>query len=110
MPPDWTLPEDWKRWAMAEQPTWTSSHADKVGANFRDYWLGAPKGTKLDWLATWRGWVRREGSMAGQPKGAAHSETKAQQQIAEQRRAAERAAPMPDALRAFVPKREALPS
>lgn len=28
-------------------------------AKFRDYWVGAPKGTKADWPATWRNWVRR---------------------------------------------------
>jgi uncharacterized protein YdaU (DUF1376 family) len=35
---------------------------DTVWANFRDFWIAKPgkDGTKLDWLATWRTWVRRE--------------------------------------------------
>jgi vancomycin resistance protein YoaR len=29
---------------------------------FRDHWCATPgaKGTKLDWPATWRNWIRRE--------------------------------------------------
>ena len=32
----------------------------EVAEAFRDYWLSAPKGTKLDWEATWRTWVRNQ--------------------------------------------------
>lgn len=34
----------------------------KTAAVFRDYWLGVPgsRGSKLDWDATWRNWVRRD--------------------------------------------------
>ena len=31
-----------------------------VADAFRDYWVSAPKGTKLDWDATWRTWVRNQ--------------------------------------------------
>lgn len=33
----------------------------RVFDEFRDYWVAVPgaKGVKLDWLATWRNWVRR---------------------------------------------------
>ena len=32
----------------------------EVFAQFRDYWVAQPgaKGSKTDWLATWRNWVR----------------------------------------------------
>lgn len=35
---------------------------------FRDYWRGVPgpRGVKLDWLATWRNWVRRSAETAAQ--------------------------------------------
>lgn len=46
----------------AEQPfdsTWLTDQLDR----FRDYWAGVTgtKGTKLDWDATWRNWIRRSG-------------------------------------------------
>jgi hypothetical protein len=33
----------------------------RVFDEFRDYWIAVPgaKGVKLDWIATWRNWVRR---------------------------------------------------
>ena len=53
------LPDEWKTWAQTERPdlnpvaTWDA---------FADYWRAKPgkDGLKLDWLATWRNWVRRE--------------------------------------------------
>ena len=39
----------------------TRSQAEKEAANFRDYWTAksGKDATKIDWPATWRGWVRR---------------------------------------------------
>ena len=36
--------------------------AATVAEKFRDYWIGVPgaRGTKLDWPATWRNFVRTE--------------------------------------------------
>ncbi len=59
LPPDWKLPKPWGEWAMedrglsAEQ---VRTEADK----FADYWRAKPgkDAVKLDWLATWRNWVR----------------------------------------------------
>lgn len=62
---DWVLPKAWGDWALTEQSTWTAEHVRKVADNFRDHWIAAPKGTKLDWLATWRKWVRGEPAMKG---------------------------------------------
>ena len=36
-----------------------------VAEGFRDYWVSAPKGTKLDWEATWRTWVRNQRQPVG---------------------------------------------
>jgi len=56
LPADWSLPDDWLAWAVAEGIPKPSAEAEK----FRDYWCAQPgqKGRKLDWLATWRNWCR----------------------------------------------------
>ncbi|MEP1495075.1 DUF1376 domain-containing protein [Pseudophaeobacter sp.] len=58
LPQDWALPVAWGNWALGEgwpEPA-VRSEADK----FRDYWhsVAGQKGVKLDWLATWRNWMR----------------------------------------------------
>jgi 5-methylcytosine-specific restriction endonuclease McrA len=50
---------------------------DRVRAvfdTFHDYWVQQPgqKGVKLDWTATWRNWVRREGERAATPRSNGH--------------------------------------
>ncbi|MEE2041258.1 hypothetical protein Q8791_28940 [Nocardiopsis sp. CT-R113] len=46
--------------------TWASKSAPSCGwsdhESFVDYWRGVPgaRGRKLDWVATWRNWMRRE--------------------------------------------------
>lgn len=47
------------RWCEQKRP---DLRAADVGEKFRDYWLGVPgqRGRKLDWLATWRNFVRNE--------------------------------------------------
>lgn len=57
--PDWSLPDDWRDWAMAER-NWSASEVLAEAEQFRDYWTGKPgkDGTKLDWRGTWRNWVR----------------------------------------------------
>lgn len=58
------LPVDWAEFCKAERPDLNPSTTfDK----FRDYWTAKPgkAGTKLDWLATWRNWVREERQQRG---------------------------------------------
>lgn len=58
------LPADWKpspedmRWAIDARP---DIDANVEVESFRDYWVGKPgkDGTKADWSATWRNWIRR---------------------------------------------------
>lgn len=59
LPADWTLPDDWAAWAKQERP---DLHPPAVAARFADHWHAKPgkDGVKLDWLATWRNWVRGE--------------------------------------------------
>ena len=70
LPEDWTLPDDWLDWALTERPEFSEADMRKVGEGFRDYWCSAAgKGaTKVDWLATWRNWVRKESAPSATPR------------------------------------------
>lgn len=60
LPADWVLPKDWGNWALDEKQDWTREDVVKVAADFYDYWIAKAgrDACKLDWLATWRKWVR----------------------------------------------------
>lgn len=57
----WTLPDDWRQWAV-EVFNQNPQKVVRVSLDFRDYWHAKPgrDGVKLDWLATWRRWCRKE--------------------------------------------------
>lgn len=59
MPADQALNQDWFDFCKTERPD-----LDPIATfeKFKDYWTAKPgkAGTKLDWLATWRNWVREE--------------------------------------------------
>lgn len=59
LPADWTLPDEWAVFCRTERPDLDPS---KTAERFADYWRAKPgaQGRKLDWLATWRNWVRNE--------------------------------------------------
>lgn len=61
LPKPFELPDDWAAWAKAERP---DLDPERVAEKFADYWhgKGGAAGRKLDWLATWRNWVREERS------------------------------------------------
>lgn len=61
LPEDWLLPPDWSDWTLGEFAVTAAEIAD-AAASFRDYWCGksGADAKKLDWLATWRNWCRRE--------------------------------------------------
>jgi len=71
LPDDWALPEDWKTEALELRPTWTPDFVNEVAASFRDYWVAkaGQSAAKLDWLATWRNWVRKEDREPAQAAG-----------------------------------------
>ncbi len=58
---DWTLPDEYTRWAT-ENLGWTTTQANEVAERFRDYWISASgkNAAKADWYATWRNWCRNE--------------------------------------------------
>jgi uncharacterized protein YdaU (DUF1376 family) len=53
------LPKEWEDFCKKERPDLKPLN---VWNQFRDYWIaqGGQKGTKLDWFATWRNWVRSQ--------------------------------------------------
>lgn len=59
MPADQALNQEWLDFCKAERPD-----LDPITtfAKFKDHWIAKPgkAGTKLNWLATWRNWVREE--------------------------------------------------
>ena len=59
LPTDLELPDDWAIFCKQERPELVPR---EVFAGFRDYWVAQPgtKGTKTDWFATWRNWVRNQ--------------------------------------------------
>lgn len=56
---DWTLPDDWRAWAIAEG--WSPGQVAGEAAKFRDYWISASgqNARKRDWQAVWRNWMRK---------------------------------------------------
>ncbi len=71
---NWTLPRAWGQWALDQQIA--ENEVRDQAARFRDYWIGVPgqKGIKLDWLATWRNWMRNSGSRRSGYVNGAHPE------------------------------------
>jgi uncharacterized protein YdaU (DUF1376 family) len=56
---DLELPKDWEDFCKT---TRSDLKPQEVFEQFKDYWVsvGGQKGTKLDWTATWRNWVRNQ--------------------------------------------------
>lgn len=73
-----SLPDAWRNFCQAERP---DLDPERTWAIFQDHWRGKARqaGVKLDWLATWRNWVRREGKGNGinrRPDGGGGKATK----------------------------------
>lgn len=55
---DFQMTDEWISFCKTQRP---DLDPFKTFDDFKDFWTSKPKdNTKLDWLATWRGWVRRE--------------------------------------------------
>lgn len=74
LPLDWTLPDPWREWAFQERPDLDPA---LTAAKFADYWhaKAGQAGRKLDWLATWRNWVREEKAPTRVAQRHAHQDT-----------------------------------
>lgn len=71
----------------AEMRTWAATSAPAVNLkteteNFVDYWRGAG-GTKLDWVATWRTWMRKSQTDSQRGGGRGGYKSVNQQQVVE---------------------------
>jgi uncharacterized protein YdaU (DUF1376 family) len=57
--PEFGMPDEWGEFCEKERPDLVPR---KVFDGFRDYWIAkaGQSGVKLDWLATWRNWVRNQ--------------------------------------------------
>ena len=107
LPVDFVLPEDWIGFCKQHRK---DLDPQQVFEEFKDYWTALPagKGTKADWTATWRNWVRRQSapkqSFAQQAADIARTTVPAQHtgpdpvllKIAADR---QKAVPMPDHIR-----------
>jgi len=62
LPDDWVLPDNYGQWALGEG--WPESVIRSESEKFKDYWHSLPgaKARKVDWLATWRNWMRNSKS------------------------------------------------
>lgn len=67
LPADWTLPDEWRRWAEAERP---ELDLTREAETFADHWHAAAgaKGRKANWQATWRNWIRNSRNGDGNAK------------------------------------------
>jgi hypothetical protein len=61
LPKDWTLPEAWRDWALEDRDVTETIIAEQAVA-FKDFWLAkaGQDARKVDWLATWRRWMRQD--------------------------------------------------
>lgn len=74
LPDDWTLPAEWRNWAAQQRP---DLDPGVTADAFADYWHAQPgvKGRKVDWLATWRNWVRNQRGTPGTAAAASPART-----------------------------------
>ena len=68
LPEGFAVTEEMAAWAREKAPTCGTADHEA----FCDYWRGIPgaKGRKLDWVATWRNWMRREHERRARPTSA----------------------------------------
>jgi uncharacterized protein YdaU (DUF1376 family) len=60
LPDDWALPKSWGDWALVNFPQSNAQSIREMADDFADYWRAkaGKDAAKVDWLATWRRWVR----------------------------------------------------
>lgn len=59
LPTDFIFPKEWADFCYQERP---DLNIQKTFDAFKDYWIAkaGSGGVKLDWLATWRNWIRNQ--------------------------------------------------
>jgi hypothetical protein len=56
-PPDFTITPEMRKWATSQSPGFTDLEIANETASMLDHFRGSG-GTKSDWVATWRNWMR----------------------------------------------------
>ncbi|WP_444945615.1 hypothetical protein ACJJIP_16455 [Microbulbifer sp. VTAC004] len=77
LPGNWVLTDKFRTEAQRLRPDLIPRIHD-IAESFRDYWISQPgqRGVKLDWLATWRNWLKREKYITPQPRGSGQQRTR----------------------------------
>jgi hypothetical protein len=72
----------------ADMTTWAQQNAPTVNPTlatekFIDYWrsVAGANGVKLDWLGTWRNWIRREAERYGGPASTSRKPSTTDQRV-----------------------------
>ena len=80
LPADWQATDSMIEFCKIKRPDlkWQD-----VAESFKDYWVSAPKGSKLDWEATWRTWVRNQ-KVFSNTKGYESAKDKSRREFNEQ--------------------------
>lgn len=62
LPNDWVLPNEWIDEANKIKSFLTNEQIKNIADGFKDYWvsLSGSKAVRVDWLATWRNWIRNQ--------------------------------------------------
>lgn len=69
LPENFQVPDDWIDWATDERPDIPPPEMRTVAESFVDYWAAkaGAAARKVDWLATWRNWVRNQKRYSSPP-------------------------------------------
>ncbi len=72
LPRDWKPTQEYFDAAKELNPNILDARIVQIGAEFRDYWIAksGAGATKVDWMATWRNWVRKEPNHSRPTQGA----------------------------------------
>ena len=58
---NWTLPLEWRDWALNKFPEVSKRNIYAMADDFKDYWTSEDhKVKRKDWFLTWKNWVKRD--------------------------------------------------
>jgi hypothetical protein len=67
----WTLPEEWREWAVKTRP---DVDPDLEATKMRNWSLSSKNGAKLDWEATWHNWIFGANPSRGSPSSSSNAD------------------------------------
>ena len=68
LPDNWFLSQEYFEAAKEIKPELNDPQIQGIADEFRDYWISksGKDATKVNWLATWRNWIRKQRNFGGQ--------------------------------------------